>query len=144
MWDDIPGFIIGGVGTPTSTVADPDGTPNNILAFEDGGKVTVAWSFSGVGLGFLTTAHFSVQLWADPIGTGVNTLVGGVAVTVPGTVTVVPPAPQPYHATITIAPSSLPVGAYRLTALITTTNGGFSIPIAGFVDGPIIQVRPKP
>lgn len=142
MWDDLaPG--IAGAG-PTHTVTDPDGTPNNILDVTLGGTVTIDWSFSGPAIGLLDLAEFSVQLWADPVGLGSNTLVGGAAIVVPGTVTVVPPAAQSYEAVITIAPNELPVGAYRLTTLITCDEGGISVPIAGFVEGPILQVRPAP
>jgi hypothetical protein len=142
MWDDLAPVIVG--AGPTHTVTDPDGTPNNILDVTLGGSITINWSFSGTAIGLLDLAEFSVQVWADPVGLGTNTLVGGAPVTVPGTVTVTPPASQGYQAVITIAPGSLPVGAYRLTTLITCSEGGVSVPIAGFVEGPILQVRPAP
>ena len=141
MWDDL-GTVLTGAG-PTATVQDPDGTPNNILDVADGGAVEVAWSFKGTALGFLDLAEFTVQLWADPVGLGTNHLVGQVLVA--GTLApVTPPGPKGYAANIAIAPNSLAIGAYRLTTLITCTNGGVSVPVAGFVDGLIIQVRPGP
>ncbi len=146
MWDDFSPFLAG--TGPTATVLDPDGTPNHILDFPMGGSVQVDWSFSGMATNILPALRFAVSLYADPVGPGANTLVGGAPVTVLGSATLPSPPNPPwsYRATIPIAPSSLPVGAYRLTTLITTvvtaTNG--SVPIAGFIDGPIIQVRPGP
>jgi hypothetical protein len=143
MWDDF-GTFLAGVG-PTATVLDPDGTPNNILSFAQGGSVQVDWSFSGAGTPILSALTFTVSLYADPVGPGANTLVGTPS-SVLGTATLPSPPNPPfsYSAPIPIVPSSLAVGAYRLTTLITTvvTATGASMPIAGFVDGPIIQVRP--
>jgi len=45
MFDDIPGFL-DGTG-PTTTVLDPDGTPNNILDADVGGAIQVDWTFTG-------------------------------------------------------------------------------------------------
>jgi hypothetical protein len=51
-----------------------------------------------------------------------------------------------YSVNFPIAPNSLNPDAYRLTTVITSIEAstGGSLPIAGFVDGPIIQVRPGP
>jgi len=140
MWDDLAPGITG--AGPTATVQDPDGTPNNILDVTVGGSVVVDWSFQGVGIALLDLAEFTVELYADPVGPASNVLVG--TAVVPGTITVPPTGPNPYTATIPIPAGFLAVGAYRLTTLITCSEGGFSAPIAGFVDGPIIQVRPGP
>ncbi len=134
MWDDSGNFFLVGAG-PTATVLDPDNTPNNILDVLQGGSFQVNWSFSGPGAPLLTLAEFTVQLFADPVGPAPNIEVGQV---------VVPGSPAPYQATIAIPPGLLAIGAYRLTTLITSTEGGVSTPVAGFVDGPIIQVRPGP
>lgn len=146
MWDDLSPYLV--ATGPTSTVLDPDGTSNHILDFPKGGSVQVDWSLSGGLVGIAVALEFTVSLYADPVGPGSNSLVGGA----PIVVTAPLPAPPAWHyrATFTIAPSSLPVGAYRLTALITTViklpppSLPVQMPIAGFVDGPIIQVRPGP
>lgn len=129
MWDDFTPFITG--TGPTAIVLDPDGTPNNILDVALGGSVQVNWSFGGGGTVLLGPTTFTVNVYADPVGLGANALVGSALVAGSG----------PYTATMPISPP-LAVGAYRLTTLITCTLGAFSVPIAGFVDGPIIQVRP--
>jgi hypothetical protein len=141
--DDFTPFLVG-VG-PASTVVDPDGTPNNILTFGVGGSVNVDWSFTGSAAPILAGLNFSVSLYADPVGLPPNVVIDS-----PQIVDGAAPLPSPpnlanaYQATFTIAPGSLAVGAYRLTALLTTTEKttGASVPIAGFVDGPIIQVAP--
>lgn len=135
-------YIISGGDRPDRDRAGSGGTPNNILDVLQGGSVQVDWSFSGPGTGLLNLAEFTVQLFADPVGPAPNLQVG--AVTVPGTINAFPPAATSYTAAIAIPPGVLAVGAYRLTTLITSDEGGVSLPIAGFVDGPIIQVRPAP
>ena len=45
-WDDSGNAFLHGTG-PTTTVIDPDGTPNNILQESIGGSVKVDWGFSG-------------------------------------------------------------------------------------------------
>ncbi len=133
MWDDLTPFLVG--AGPTATVLDPDGTPNNILDTALGGSVQVDWSFTGTASAFLPAITFTVSLFADPVGPGANLQLGAVPVTGAG------PA-----FTTTIPVTGLAPDAYRLTTLITavvTATGG-SLPIAGFVDGPIIQVRPGP
>jgi hypothetical protein len=137
MWDDLAPGIVG--AGPTHTVLDPSNPHNNILDVAQGGKIKLDWSFSGPALGLLDFVEFHVQMWADPVGLGNNTLVGNIAVA--GTVTAVPPAAQAYETEFTI---SLPVGAYRITTLITSTAGPFTLPVSGFVDGPVLQVRPAP
>jgi hypothetical protein len=143
MWDDSGNSFLKGTG-PHTTVLDPDGTPNHIIDITIGATVDVQWSFGGPGLGSLDLAQFTVTLVADPVlpPPPENTVIG--VVVVPGTVTSVPPAPTTYDASFTIAPNQLPVGAYRLTTLITCDEGGVSVAVAGFHDGPIIQIRPAP
>jgi hypothetical protein len=129
MWDDFSPFITG--TGPTSTVLDADLNPNNILDGTLANSVRVDWAFSGPGAMFLGPTTFTASLYADPVGPGANVLVGSVAV----------PGSGPYTASIPVAPGSLAAGAYRLTALVTNALGATPTPIAGFVDGPIIQVR---
>jgi hypothetical protein len=141
MWDDF-GAALTGAG-PTSTVQDPDGTPNNIIDKNLGATVQVGWSFTGSGAASLPPLFtFTVTLYADPVGPGGNVTLG--PNTVAGTATLPSPPNPPYSYSTSIAiPTTFATGAYRLTAVITaaTTVGGVSVPLAGFVDGPIIQVR---
>jgi len=143
MWDDLTPFLVG--AGPTSTVLDPDGTPNNILDTAVGGSVQVDWSFSGSATGFLVVVNFIVDLYADPVGPGMNIQVGENQVLGSAPLPSPPAAPNSYSTSFPIAPGMAP-GAYRLTTLVTTVLTGTTttLPIAGFVDGPIIQVRPGP
>ena len=140
MWDDIPGFLVG--TGPTATVLDPDGTPNTILDVLKGGSVRVNFAFAGGLTGILADLEFTVTLYADPVGPAPNVIVGTHLVKND-------PGPS-YSVTIPIAANSLAADAYRLTTLVTTVIQRPAplppapVPIAGFVDGPIIQVRPGP
>ena len=137
MWDDLKPYLVG--SEPTATVLDPDGTPNFILDVVQGGAIKIGWSFSGAAKALLNVMKFIVNVYADPVGLGSNALLG--TVTVDGTT-----GPN-FTAVVNIPPNSIAVGAYRLTTLNTTDLKIVppqSLPIAGFVDGPIIQVRPGP
>jgi hypothetical protein len=149
QWDDAAPFITG--DSLTATVLDNDSTPNLIIDVALGGSIQVDWAFSGFGIPFLGGATFTVATYADSVEAPTVVELGPFAV--PGTLPAgSPPAPANYSQVIPIpanptnapTPGLLQVGAWRLTTLITVTFGAFSVPIAGFVDGPIIQVRPAP
>jgi hypothetical protein len=135
MFDDIPGFL-DGTG-PTTTVFDNDGTPNNILDATLGGAVEVDWQFAGSLSAILGDVEFTATLVADPVSVDPKLVLGSISVI---------DASGNYSVTFPIAPNSLNPDAYRLTVVITSieVSSGGSLPIAGFVDGPIIQVRPGP
>ncbi len=134
-FDDIPGFL-DGTG-PSTTVLDNDNTPNNILDATLGGSVQVDWSFSGSLSAILGDVEFTATLVADPVSTNPKLVLGSISVI---------DASGNYSVSFPIAANSLAPDAYRLTAVITSieVSSGGSLPIAGFVDGPIIQVRPGP
>ncbi len=142
-WDDSGNAFLHGTG-PTTTVIDPDGTPNNILQENLGGSVKVDWAFSGAGRFFLDLTQFMVNLYAESIGPGPEKLVG--TVNVPGTAHTFGPTWN-YTATVTIPANSLPAngpgasGVYRLTALVNNAIAGARDAVAGFVEGPIIEMR---
>jgi hypothetical protein len=142
-WDDSGNAFLHGTG-PMTTVIDPDGTPNNILQENLGGSVKVDWGFSGAGRFFLTPTQFTVNLYAESIGPGPEKLVG--TVNVPGSAHTAGPTWN-FTANVAIPPSSLPAsgpaasGVYRLTALVNNSVGGVRDAVAGFVEGPIIEMR---
>lgn len=149
QWDDFAPFIVG--QSLTTSVLDHDNTPNMILDVALGGSVQVDWTFAGPGMLLLGGMTFTVTTYADSVETPAVVSLGpfNVLGTLPAGS---PPAPANYSQSIPIpanptnasTPGLLQVGAWRLTTLITVTFGGGSVPIAGFVDGPIIQVRPAP
>lgn len=142
-WDDSGNAFLHGTG-PMTTVMDPDGTPNNILQENLGGSVKVDWGFSGAGRFFLGPTQFTVNLYAESVGPGPETLVG--TVNIAGTAHTAGPTWN-YTATVTIPPGSLPAngptasGVYRLTVLVNNSIGGVRDAVAGFVEGPIIEMR---
>jgi hypothetical protein len=143
-WDDSGNAFLHGTG-PTTTVIDPDGTPNNILQENIGGSVRVDWGFSGAGRFFLTPTQFTINLYAESIGPGPERLVG--SVTVAGSNHTAGPTWN-FTGTVVIPPNSLPAangpvssGVYRLTVIITNSVGGVRTQLAGFVEGPVIEMR---
>jgi hypothetical protein len=131
MFDDIPGFL--DATGPSTTVFDNDGTPNTILDATLGGSVEVSWSFTGSLSPFLGDVEFTVTLVADPISVDPKLVLGTTSVI---------DASGNYSVTFPI--SGLSPDAYRLTVLITSTevSSGGTLPIAGFEDGTLIQIRP--
>jgi hypothetical protein len=142
-WDDSGNTFLHGTG-PTTTVIDPDGTPNNILQENLGGSVKVDWGFSGFGRVFLTPTQFTVSLYAESIGPGPEKLVGSVPVA--GSAHTPGPTWN-FTGTVVIPAGSLPAngpgvsGVYRLTAIVANSIGGVRDSLAGFVEGPIIEMR---
>jgi hypothetical protein len=142
-WDDSGNAFLHGTG-PTTTVIDPDGTPNNILQENIGGSVKVDWAFSGPGRFFLSATQFQVDLYAESIGPGPEKLVG----TVPNPGSNHTPGPTwNFSRTVVIPAGSLPAqgpgasGVYRLTVVITNSIGGVRTALGGFVEGPVIEMR---
>jgi hypothetical protein len=139
-WDDFGAFLHG--TGPTNTVLDPDLNPNNILQENLGGSCRVDWSFTGPATPFLDPTTFTVSLYAEAIGPGPDMLVG--SVNVPGSAHT---PPWNYTTNVAIPPNSLPAtgpnasGVYRLTTVITNSIGGQRDQLAGFVDGPVIEMR---
>ena len=142
-WDDSGNAFLHGTG-PTTTVIDPDGTPNNILQEDIGGSVRVEWGFSGAGRFFLNATVFTVSLYAESIGPGPERLVGTVPVL--GSSHTGGPTFN-YSRDIAIQANSLPAngpgisGVYRLTVVIANSIGGVRDQLAGFVEGPVIEMR---
>jgi hypothetical protein len=138
-WDDLNPFLVG--SGPTSTVLDPGANANTIIEHPLGATVTTDWSFTGLLTILLPNMQFAVSVYAESIGEGPEVLVGTVSVAG----TAVPPPAQ-----VAIAPAStllLPPGpgisgVYKLTTVVTSTLLGTPFPVAGFVEGPIVQVRP--
>jgi hypothetical protein len=85
--------------------------------------------------------QFAVSVYAESIGEGPEGLVGSVSVAGTG---VPPPAPVPIPpgSTQLLPPGPGVSGVYKLTTVVTSTLLGTPFPVAGFVEGPIIQVRP--
>jgi len=147
-WDDSGNAWLKGTD-PTISVVDPDGTPNNILQKDLANSCTVSWSFTGGGSAFLNPSTFTVDLYAESIGPGPERRLGSVSVSgaSPG---------HNYTVTIPIPPNSLladgegglgiPVppgasGVYKLVAVINNAVGGARDKLAGFAEGPIIEIR---
>jgi hypothetical protein len=114
-----------------------------MLSAAAGGSVQVQWSFTGGAVALLGSIEFTATLYADPIGPP-GTIQVDTAVVAP--VTPIPTSgPVNYQSTITIPPNTLLADSvYIFTEIITafelTASGSVQLPIAGFVEGPLIAV----
>ncbi len=145
MWDDL-GSPFHGEG-PTVTVLDHDRNPNRVLDTNLQNEVRVDWAFTGRAVDWLLPVlTFTVDVYAESIGPGPELRIG--KVTVPGTRPLTATVPIPAHLLPATGPGPAdPSGVYRLTTVITCTAGCGEhqrlTPIAGFVDGPTIEMRAR-
>jgi len=137
MWQDLSPYLSG--SGPTATVLAPNNTPTSILSSAAGGSVQLEWSFTGSALNLLGDIAFTATLYADPYGPPPVVVVGA---TVVGPASTIDPNEQIYYANIAIPPNSIPVNDYAFTVVITATENGLTLPIAGFVEVPFVAVNP--
>jgi hypothetical protein len=127
-------------GVTTAAVNDPNGInpPSTIIQTEHAWEVRVNWEVTGLVAPFLG-GEWLVSAFAESIGPGGEQQVGATAV-VPLASAPPLPTPRQYAATINVAAGTLTPGAYKLVTLITYQNGGFPLEMAGFVEGPVVQI----
>ncbi len=126
-------------GSATSVVEDPLGLapPHTIIQSDDAWRVRVNWSIEGLLAGFLG-GDFQARVFYESIGGGLE----GELPTPPSTPVASVPAipPRNYEAVVDVPAGFLAPGAYRLVTLINYSNLGVPQEMAGFVEGPIIQI----
>jgi hypothetical protein len=138
----MPGFL---TGTINATVIDPAGLvpQTNIIQIPDQWRVRVQWSISGLFVPMLAPgATWKVSVYLESIGPGLESQVASLNV----------PLGAPMGLTHTydhtlIVPGNYPgltAGAYKLVTVLTIDNGGAPWPMAGFVDGPVLQFYQYP
>lgn len=127
-------------GTITANVVvDPVGlAPNTIIQAEDPFFVHVTWAMTGAVAPFLG-GDWQLRVYAESIGGGFEGQLGA-TVNIPMSAAPALPLPRNYHGDVSVAGNTLPPGTYRLVTLINYTNGGVPLEMAGFQEGPIIQV----
>lgn len=101
--------------------------------------VTVGWHLLGTALDLAgPNLNFKVKLMAESMGPEPELVLAQ------ANVPFVPPGAPTHHSdfskTFDIAAGTLPEGVYRLVIALTATNAGKPINIAGYNDGPMIQV----
>jgi hypothetical protein len=118
-------------------VTDNDGNPNRVIDEGVGFDVRVDWTLSGTLAGMIA-GTWTVRLFVESMGPGPEAQLGSVTV---------PLGLDPhYSATIHAGPGSLPAGppasgVYKVVVVITHEAYGVKTEIAGFGEGPLIDVR---
>ena len=127
-------------GSFTTSVWVTDHTAHNtIIETDQHFHVSVGWELNGAALDLAgPNLRFRVRVLAESMGPGPEPIMAEAEVPF-----VPPPAPthhSDFSHTFDFAAGSLPPGVYRLVVALTATNAGNPINIAGYNDGPMIQV----
>ncbi len=132
--------LVGGFLTDV-LVDEHDGPPKSktIIETDQHFHVSVGWHLIGTALDLAgPNLKFKVKLLVESMGPGPETIAATAEVPF-----VPPPAPShhsDFSKTFDFAAGTLPEGVYRLVIALTATNAGKPINIAGYNDGPMIQV----
>jgi hypothetical protein len=137
---------------PNLQVLDPGGTPNTIIDTDDPFKLRVTWSVNQPGASLLG-GQWTVVGYAESIGPGQEKRIGNPAsLAVSAGVPAAGPARLEYSVDIDVPANELLAeepsgsgqnssGVYKLTAIVVHQNFGGPTVLAGFVEGPVIQMR---
>jgi hypothetical protein len=131
---------------PSVQVLDPGGAPNTILVKTDPFGIRVRWSIDQPGASLLG-GQWLLRAYAESVGPGQEQLL-----TPPLPINVSAGTPAPgrldYQADITVPPNTLlseqdpnSSGVYKLVVVVTHQNFGGPTVLAGFSEGPVIQIR---
>jgi hypothetical protein len=148
---EFPGALTG--AGPNVEVLDPGGAPNTIIDTDDNFTVRVRWSIDLPGASLLG-GQFLVRAYAESVGPGVERQIGPIVARNVNTGTLGgPPARLDYVADVGVAAGTLTAeepassggpessGVYKLVVIVTHQNFGGATVLAGFSEGPIIQMR---
>jgi len=132
-----PALLTGNITAVVTDPADP-GTPQTIIEKDNPWHVIVNWNLTGPMAPFMA-GEFIVKTYLEDIaGTSFS---GQIGPTMTVNLNEAPPAPnRAYHRDFTIGASTIPVGVYRLTTILTYNNMGVPLELAGFVEGPLVQI----
>lgn len=122
-------------------ILDPLNTPNTIVDHNQSFQVIPDFAFGGSWANFIVSLGLTLNVYvrAESIGPGSEIQLGSTTVTTLAGKTQYGnafPAPKP---TINVPPNTLAPGVYKLVAAVTV-SGTNPPPIAGFHEGPMIQV----
>jgi len=124
-------------------VSDPGNPSTFVIEASSPWSVQISLAFSGPGAAWLIGLPLTLayQLRAESMGPGAEVILGtDVFNTNPGQLMYGPGNPA-HIPNINVAANTLPAGAYKLVATVTSTAGGGPPPgIAGYVEGPILQI----
>jgi hypothetical protein len=126
-------------GTISAHVHDPVGQnpDRHIIQIPDPWQVHVRWQVSGDAVTtFASDALWRIQVSLESLGPGLEAVVGEITQAVGS-----PASSHSYDRRIDIqgAFPGLTPGAYKLVTVLTLENNGLPCPIAGYVEGPVLQ-----
>ena len=133
---------------PDVSVLDPGGAPQTIIDNDDTFTIRVRWSVEEPGAAVLG-GRWLVRAYAESIGPGQEQQLGQVRrINVANFTPVGPPAARGYEANVDVPAGSLDAesasssGVYKLAVIVTHENpNGSPTDLAGFTEGPVIQMR---
>lgn len=133
---------------PDVTVLDPGGAPETIIDTNDTFTIQVRWSVEEPGAAVLG-GRWLVRAYAESIGPGQEQQLGQTRrVNVGNFAPIVSPPARGYEANVDVLAGSLDAetatssGVYKLAVIVTHENpNGSPTELAGFSEGPIIQMR---
>lgn len=134
---------------PDVRVLDPGGAPETIIDTDDTFTLEVRWSVQEPGAAVLG-GRWLVRAYAESIGPGQEQQLGQTRFVNVGNFTPIagPPAARGYEANVAVpagtlaAESATSSGVYKLAVIVTHENpNGSATELAGFSEGPVIQMR---
>ena len=124
---------------------DPDSTPNTVLDRNLPFSVNVAWEIHPKAPAMALGGDWVVRAFVESVGPGPEMQVGA-TVFVPVSTGLVTASGKSFTASVNVPANTLPAnapasGIYKLVVVVTHTNFGVKTEIAGFVEGPLFEVR---
>jgi hypothetical protein len=142
MFEDIFNNVHGDVLVPQ--VFDPEGItpPTRIIQTDDRWEVMARWFIDGVGAAFLG-GDWTVRLFAEAMGPGTDKELAKAVIALDSK----PVAPPRQYTHLFKIPAfdgdpvnGLEPGVYKLVTVVNYSHLGVPLEMAGFREGPIIQI----
>jgi hypothetical protein len=138
-------------GTLSAAVRDPAGLKpsRTIIQIPDAWAVRVQWTVSGMLAGVVTeSTTWHVRVYLESLGVGLEDEVGKADV-LGNSVALSSSGERSYDITIPVPGNlvGLTAGAYKMVTVLTLDNGATPatpLPIAGYVEGPVLQFYQYP
>lgn len=130
-------------GSISASVLDPQdpGTPQTIIETDDDWNVDVHWQLQGPLAPFLA-GTFTLRIFAESLAA--SSFEGQIGATQTFNLNAAPPSTtRNYAANVVIPAGSVPTGVYKITTVLTYANLGVPLEMAGFVEGPLVQLYDK-
>jgi hypothetical protein len=130
---------------PSVQVLDPGGAPNTIIQRQDAFTIRARFTVNQPGASLLG-GQWQMRAYVESIGPGQEIQVGTNALAVSAGVPVPGPALE-YTLNVAVPGNTLSAednnnsGVYKIVVVITHQNFGGPTVLAGFSEGPVIQVR---